>query len=359
MYLKKISLFNYKNFSEANFEFEGKIICFVGKNGIGKTNVLDAIYHLSYGKSYFNPLAVQNIKHGEEFFVIDAEFIKNDRNEQVVCSLKKGQKKVLKRNGKAYDKFSDHIGFIPLVIISPADRDLIVEGSETRRKFMDSVISQLDPHYLKQLILYHKIMSQRNALLKYFALNRVFEKDTLSVYNEQLNGFAKYIFEKRKEFIEQFLPIFNAHHHAITGSEEAVQLVYESHLFEKDLLQLLQDNINKDRALQYTSVGTHKDDLSFEIDGHPIKKFGSQGQQKSFLIALKLAQFEFLKKQSGVKPILLFDDIFDKLDESRVGKIIEMVNSDTFGQLFISDTHPERTEAIVKSTHQSYKIFNL
>ncbi|HEX8018212.1 MAG TPA: DNA replication and repair protein RecF, partial [Flavobacterium sp.] len=337
MHLNKISLFNYKNFSEVSFDFDHKINCFVGKNGIGKTNVLDAIYHLAYGKSYFNPLAVQNIKHGEEFFVIDAELEKNDRTEQIVCSLKKGQKKVLKRNGKAYDKFSDHIGFIPLVIISPADRDLIVEGSETRRKFMDSVISQLDSNYLHQLIQYQKIIVQRNALLKYFALNHVFDNDTLSIYNEQLNSFGQSIFEKRKDFLEQFIPIFNTHHQAITGSEESVQLVYESHLFDKDLLILLQENINKDRALHYTSVGIHKDDLSFEIGSHPIKKFGSQGQQKSFLIALKLAQFEFLKKQSGVKPLLLFDDIFDKLDESRVAKIIEMVNSETFGQLFISD----------------------
>jgi DNA replication and repair protein RecF len=359
MYLKKISLFNYKNFSEANFEFDTKINCFVGKNGIGKTNVLDAIYHVSYGKSYFNPLAVQNIKHGEEFFVIDAELEKENRAEQIVCSLKKGQKKILKRNGKVYDKFSDHIGFVPLVIISPADRDLIIEGSETRRKFMDSVISQLDAIYLQQLIQYQKIISQRNALLKYFALNHVFDNDTLSIYNEQLNEFAQSIFEKRKSFIGEFIPIFNKHHQAITDSQETVQLVYESHLFENDLLTLLQENLSKDKALQYTSVGVHKDDLSFEIDSHPIKKFGSQGQQKSFLIALKLAQFEFLKKQSGVKPILLFDDIFDKLDESRVAKIVEMVNSDTFGQLFISDTHPERTETIVKSTHQSYKIFNL
>jgi DNA replication and repair protein RecF len=359
MYLKKISLFNYKNFSEANFEFDSKIICFVGKNGIGKTNVLDAIYHLSYGKSYFNPLAVQNIKHGEEFFVIDAEFIKQDRTEQVVCSLKKGQKKVLKRNGKPYDKFSDHIGFIPLVIISPADRDLIVEGSETRRKFMDSVISQLDSTYLQQLILYQKVISQRNALLKYFALNHVFENDTLAIYNEQLTGYGTYIFNKRKEFISAFTPIFNQHHQSITGSAESVQLVYDSQLYENNLLTLLQQNSNKDRALHYTSVGIHKDDLSFEIDNHPIKKFGSQGQQKSYLIALKLAQFEFLKEQSGVKPLLLFDDIFDKLDEERVSKIITMVNSDSFGQLFISDTHPERTESIVKSTHQSYQIFNL
>jgi DNA replication and repair protein RecF len=359
MHLKKISLFNYKNFSEVNFEFDTKINCFVGKNGIGKTNVLDAIYHLSCGKSYFNPLAVQNIKHGEEFFVIDGEFEKSERNEQIVCSLKKGHKKILKRNGKQYEKFSDHIGFIPLVIISPADRDLIVEGSETRRKFIDSVISQLDSNYLQQLIQYQKILNQRNALLKYFALNHVFDNDTLSIYNEQLNGFGLTIFEKRKQFLDDFIPIFNKHHQAITGLEETVQLVYESQLFEKDLLTLLKENINKDRALHYTSVGIHKDDLSFEIDHYPIKKFGSQGQQKSFLIALKLAQFEFVKKQSGENPILLFDDIFDKLDETRVEKIVEMVNNDDFGQLFISDTHPERTEAIIKSTHQSYRIFNL
>ena len=359
MYLKKISLFNYKNFSEANFDFDNKINCFVGKNGIGKTNVLDAIFHLSYGKSYFNPLAVQNIKHGEEFFVIEGEFEKTKRSEIVICSLKKGQKKILKRNGKQYDKFSEHIGFIPLVIISPADRDLIVEGSETRRKFIDTVISQLDPTYLNQLIQYQKTLSQRNALLKYFALNQVFETDTLSIYNQQLDELSKIIFEKRKEFLADFVPIFNKHHQTITSSAETVQLVYESQLFEKDLLQLLQESISKDRVLQYTSAGIHKDDLSFEIDHYPIKKFGSQGQQKSFLIALKLAQFEFVKKNSGENPILLFDDIFDKLDETRVGKIIEMVNNSDFGQLFISDTHPERTEAIIKSTHQSYKIFNL
>lgn len=331
----------------------------MGKNGIGKTNILDAIYHLANGKSYFNPLAVQNIKHGEDFFVVDGEFEKKDRSEQILCSLKKGQKKILKRNGKLYEKFSDHIGFIPLVIISPADRDLITEGSETRRKFMDSVISQLDNSYLQQLIQYQKTISQRNALLKYFALNHVFEKDTLSIYNELLDNLGKAIFEKRQKFLSEFIPIFNKYHQEITNSAETVQLVYQSDLFEKDTLSLLEDNLSKDRALQYTSVGVHKDDLSFEIDHYPIKKFGSQGQQKSFLIALKLAQFDFVKKQCGEKPILLFDDIFDKLDEFRVSKIIEMVNNEEFGQLFISDTHPERTENIVKTTHQSYKIFNL
>jgi DNA replication and repair protein RecF len=359
MYLRKISLFNYKNFSDAAFEFDSKINCFTGRNGIGKTNVLDAIYHLAYGKSYFNPLAVQNIKHGEEFFVLDGEFEKDSRTEQVVCSMKKGQKKILKRNGKPYDKFSDHYGFIPLVIISPSDRDLITEGSETRRKFVDTVISQLDPHYLQDLISYQKVVVQRNALLKYFAANRTMDKETLGIYNEQLNALAQPIFEKRKKFLADFIPIFNKHHHAITDSAEKVQLVYQSDLTDKNYLELLDEAFDRDRLLQYTSVGIHKDDLSFEIDDHPIKKFGSQGQQKSFLIALKLAQFDFVKKKSGENPILLFDDIFDKLDEFRVGKIVEMVNNEDFGQLFISDTHAARTEEIVRSTHQSYKMFNL
>ena len=359
MRLKNLSLFNYKNFSEANFDFDSKINCFVGKNGIGKTNVLDAIYQLSNGKSYFNPVAIQNIKHGEDFFVIDGEFEKNNRAEQIVCSIKKGAKKVLKRNGKIYEKFSEHIGFIPLVIISPSDIDLITEGSETRRKFIDTVISQSNSEYLSNLIYYQKVVVQRNALLKYFAINQVFDNDNLVVYNEQLHFFGQQIFDARKKWITDFLPIFNKHHQQISNSEEMVQLVYDSHLFEKNTLQLLEDHLAKDRALQYTSVGIHKDDLLFQIQSYPIKKFGSQGQQKSFLIALKLAQFEFVKKQSGEKPILLLDDIFDKLDETRVSKIIEMVNNDEFGQLFISDTHQERTENIVKSTLQSYKIFNL
>lgn len=359
MYLKKLSLFNFKNFSEVSFDFEHKINCFVGKNGVGKTNVLDAIYHLSFGKSYFNTLAVQNIKHNEDFFVVDGTFEKQDRTETILCSLKKGQKKILKRNGKIYEKFSDHLGFIPLVIISPTDVDLIREGSETRRKFIDSVISQLDNQYLHELILYQKVLSQRNALLKYFAVNRVFETETLAIYNEQLSDFGRNIFKKRKQFLNDFIPIFNSFYQNISNSSETVQLEYESQLENQDLLSLLEENINKDRALQYTSVGIHKDDLLFNIENYPIKKFGSQGQQKSFLIALKLAQFEFVKKQSGEKPILLFDDIFDKLDETRVEKIVAMVNNDDFGQLFISDTHSDRTENIVKSTHQSYKIFNL
>jgi DNA replication and repair protein RecF len=359
MYLQSLSLLNYKNIAEATYQFDPKINCFTGKNGVGKTNVLDAIYHLAYGKSYFNPLAVQNIRHGEEFFVIDGTFEKDGRREQVVCSLKKGMKKMLKRNGKAYDKFSEHVGFIPLVIISPYDSDLITEGSETRRKFLDSVISQLDAAYLQELINYQKVLQQRNALLKYFALNHTFDRDTLYIYNAQLDGMAQHIFEKRKEFLNAFTPIFNKHHAAITGAAENVGLAYDSHLHQNSLATLLDESLQRDRILQYTSVGVHKDDLLFEIDGHPIKKFGSQGQQKSYLIALKLAQFEFMKQQGGVLPILLFDDIFDKLDETRVAKIVQMIDDKVFGQIFISDTHNERTEAIVKQTHESYAVFKL
>lgn len=359
MILKSLSLINYKNLDNRSFDFNEKINCIVGNNGIGKTNILDAIYHLSFGKSYFNPVATQNIKHGEDFFVIHGDYIKNDLPEKVVISLKKGQKKIIKRNGKAYDKFSDHIGFLPLVMISPADRDLIIVGSDTRRKFIDSVISQSDRAYLLNIIKYNKVLAQRNALLKYFALNHTYNADTIAVYNDQLTEYGTKIFHKRNAFLKTFIPIFKAHYHNISNGNDTVNLVYKSDLSENDLKILLEQQINKDRALQYTSVGIHKDDLAFDIEGYPIKKFGSQGQQKSFLIALKLAQFDFIKTQSQVKPILLLDDIFDKLDEERVAQIIKLAGEDSFGQIFISDTHAERTENIVKQAHQSYEFFKL
>ncbi len=359
MLLKKLALLNYKNFDTQDFEFDTKINCFVGANGIGKTNVLDAIYHLSFGKSYFNPITTQNIKHGEDFFVIDGEFLKNDRDEKVICSVKRGSKKIIKRNGKAYERFSDHIGFLPLVIVSPADRDLITEGSDTRRKFMDGVISQSDKDYLQNLIKYTKVLAQRNSLLKYFAVNNTFDQDTLEVYNEQLHVLGTSIHSKRIAFLEAFIPIFKEQHALISNGVDQISLSYDSKLSQSNLLILLKNALEKDRALQYTSVGIHKDDLNFEIDGYPIKKFGSQGQQKSFLIALKLAQFHFIKTQSQTTPILLLDDIFDKLDESRVSHIVSLVDDSQFGQIFISDTHADRTEKVVKNIHQSYKIFKL
>ncbi|OQD42311.1 DNA recombination protein RecF [Croceivirga radicis] len=359
MHLKHLSLVNYKSFESGDFEFDPTINCFVGKNGVGKTNVLDAIYHLSFGKSYFNPVTTQNIKHGSDFFMVEGLFEKDDREEKVICSYKKGSKKLIKRNGKVYDRFSDHIGFLPLVIISPADRDLIIEGSDTRRKFIDGVISQSNKAYLQNLIQYNKVLSQRNSLLKYFAANHTFDNTTLEIYNDQLTTYGTTIYEERKAFLEKFIPVFETQYQNVAQKKEGIALTYSSKLNEVGLKTLLEQSLEKDRALQYTAVGIHKDDLDFNIDGHPIKKFGSQGQQKSFLIALKLAQFKLLKEQSGTTPILLLDDIFDKLDESRVSQIVSLVNQDQFGQLFISDTHADRTENVVKNIHQSYKIFNL
>ena len=359
MFLKKLSLLQYKNLDQIDFQLDSKINCFVGQNGVGKTNLLDAIYHLSFGKSYFNPLAIQNIQHEKDFYVIDGIFEKDGREEQIICSLKIGYKKILKRNGKVYEKIADHVGLIPLVIISPSDQDLISDGSETRRRFLDNVLSQLDSKYLQFLINYQKVLSQRNALLKYFALNRVFDASNLEIYDQQLEDDGQYIYDKRKEFIEKFLPIFLNYHQEISAQKEQVNITYHSDLEHHNTLSVLKNNLQKDRVLQYTSGGIHKDDLHFTIQHYPIKKFGSQGQQKSFLIALKLAQFESIKQISNQKPILLFDDIFDKLDASRVKKIIEMINKETFGQIFISDTHADRTKNLVEAVHQSFKIFEM
>ena len=359
MYLQKLSLVNFKNFDLKTFEFKEKINCFVGLNGLGKTNILDAIYYLSFAKSYFNPIAGQNIKHEKTFFVVEGDYIINERLEKIICSLKKGQKKVLKRNGKAYDKFSEHVGQIPLVIISPSDRDLVIGGSDARRKFIDGVISQQDKSYLQDLISYNKLLSQRNALLKYFAANRTFDEVNLSVYNDQMISYGTSIFKKRKKFLEKFIPIFNEKHFIISNNNEKVNLVYKSQLLNSDYRTLLDKNLEKDKILQYTNVGIHKDDLSFEIGGFPIKKFGSQGQQKSYLIALKFAQFDFIKQQSNLIPILLLNDIFDKLDENRVSQIIELVNKNEFGQIFITDTHSDRIENVIKQSNKSYQIFNL
>lgn len=359
VYLNSLSIINYKNFSDKQLEFSKKVNCFVGSNGVGKTNILDAIYSLAHGKSYFNPIASQNVKHEEDFFVLDGTFTANEQTEHIIYSLKKGQKKVLKRNGKIYERLSEHVGLIPIVIISPTDQDLVSEGSETRRRFLDHVIAQQDSLYLNHLIQYQKVLSQRNALLKYFALNHTFDAITLDIYNEQLAELGTAIHQKRCAFIEKLLPIFQHYHTLITENKEQVDIQYSSSIHDKDFITMLRENIDKDRVLQYTSIGTHRDDLSFEIEGFPLKKYGSQGQQKSFLIALKLAQFEFIKQQKGQLPILLFDDIFDKLDAHRVKQIINLVNENSFGQLFITDTHPERTELIVESTHLDYEIFNI
>ncbi len=359
MYLQQLTLVNFKNFEQQSFSFDCKINCFTGNNGVGKTNILDAIHYLSYTKSYFNPVASQSIRHEQDFFVVEGNFLIDDEVNNITCSLKKGHKKVVKKNGKAYEKFSEHIGLLPLVIISPADRDLIIEGSSIRRKFIDEVISQSNKTYLQQLINYQKVLSQRNSLLKYFAVNHTFDELNISVYNEQLQQFGTEIFKQRKEFLEELIPIFKQRYQEISNQKEEVGITYKSHLETDNLKTLLQESIKKDLMVQYTTCGVHKDDLVFTINGHPIKKFGSQGQQKSFLIALKLAQFDVIQQRTKTPPILLLDDIFDKLDDSRVTQLIQLVNQHQFGQIFITDTHKERTEEIVKQTQQNYEIFEI
>ena len=292
MFLESISLINFKNFSEKSFSFDERINCLVGNNGVGKTNVLDAIYYLSHTKGYFNAVASQNIKHEQDFFVLDGIFKKDERLEHIHCSLKKGHKKVVKRNGKEYEKLSDHFGLIPLVIISPSDTNLISEGSELRRKFMDMIISMNDRAYFHDLIHYNKTISQRNSLLKYFASNFTFDSDNLEIYDEQLTVFGERIFEKRKSFIKEFTPIFNKRYsHIIEKSstesvKEEVTFSYKTQLEHSDFRTLLRQHLEKDRVLHYSSAGIHKDDLLFQINEHPVKKIGSQGQQKSFLISM-------------------------------------------------------------------------
>lgn len=359
MILKSITLTNYKSFSAKTVNLDPKINCFIGPNGVGKSNVLDAIYHLSFGKSYFNPISSQNIKHGEDFFAIKGLYRNESKEEVVIINFKKNDKKVIKRNNKKYEKFSDHIGFIPLVIISPSDRNLIAEGSDIRRKFIDSVISQSDKKYLENLINYNKILTQRNSLLKLFFKNKKFDKQTIQVYDSQLESIGEKIHIKRKIFLNDFVPVFKDKYKSISNNNEEVDIKYKTDLEFDKLSVLLQNNLEKDMFLQYTSKGIHKDDLIFNINDYSVKKFGSQGQQKSLLIALKLAQFDFLKSQNKNNPILLLDDIFDKLDKNRVKQIINLVSDDDFGQIFISDTDEERTKESIKEINNTNKIFNL
>ena len=359
MILKSLKLTNYKNFKSKTVILDDKINCFTGSNGIGKSNILDAVYHLSFGKSYFNPIASQNIKHGEDFFMIKGKYLNKNKNEEILVSYKKSEKKIIKRNNKTYTKFSEHIGLIPLVIISPSDRNLILEGSEIRRRFIDSVISQSDKKYLHNVINYNKILAQRNSLLKYFAKSNRVEMSTINIYNSQLSDIGHEIHVKRKIFLENFIIVFKDKYKSICKDVEQVSINYKSDLNENKLDFLLENSFSRDMFLQYTSKGIHKDDLLFNINKYSVKKFGSQGQQKSFLIALKIAQFEFLKKQNNSDPILLLDDIFDKLDKERVRHIIDLVKENNFGQIFISDTDKKRTEKSIKSVHKSYKMFEL
>jgi DNA replication and repair protein RecF len=359
MYLNKLHLVNFKNYKQTEVVFHPDVNCLIGKNGQGKTNVLDAIYYLSMSKSYLNPIDSQNINFDEAFFVIQGEWIKDEMPNNLYCGVKRGSKKVFKKNKVVYDKLSDHIGLFPVVMISPYDRNLISEGSEVRRKWMDGIVSQTNKGYLQNLMKYYKVLEQRNALLKKMNDYGFFQREDLEIWNDQLIRFGQPIYEERSLFLDTFIPVFRRFYALLSNNSETVNISYKSQLEHTDFKVLLSENEKKDYKKEYTTVGVHKDDLLFEIGEHPIKKYGSQGQQKTFLIALRLAQFEWLYQQTEIKPLMLLDDIFDKLDNTRVQQLMEMVSKKDFGQVFVTDTDAERVAKIFKNIAVSYAEYEI
>lgn len=360
MRLNRLNLTNFKNYKDISLDLSHRVNVFVGNNAVGKTNILDSIYYLSFCKSYFNNIDSQNINHDENYMIIKGRYrFDNDVDNSVSCSFKKDDGKHFSFNKKEYNRLADHIGIIPLVIITPSDSTLIYDGSEERRKYIDGVISQFDNSYLNILLDYNKVLKHRNRQLKTFADSGNFDIVLLSLWDDKLVKLGNQIFEKRQEFLKEFIPVIQKFFSFISPDNESPNITYKSQLIESDFMNKLNDNLDRDRALRHTSVGIHRDDLIFEINGYPIKKFGSQGQQKSFITALKLAQFEFMKNKKGFKPLLLLDDIFDKLDSSRVKQLMKLVSDNTFGQIFITDTNKQRIERVFQDIEVDIKIFQI
>lgn len=357
--LQSLSLVNFRNYEEATLEFSPEVNCLVGDNGAGKTTILDAIYYLSFCKSYFNAIDSQNIRYDEGFFLIQGAILKNEETDKLHCGVKSGQKKQFRRNDKEYGRLADHIGKYPSVILTPNDIDLIKEGSEVRRKFMDGIISQYNKPYLEKLMEYNRALSQRNNLLRYFAENRTFDEESLEIWDEKLIELGTFIHQERKSFVETFIPGFNSLHAEVAGGAEVVSLAYVTQLDNKSMDELLKESRTKDRQLRRTTCGIHKDDLDFLISDHAIRRFGSQGQQKTYLISLRLAQFEFVEKATGVKPMLLLDDIFDKIDDKRVAALMRLVSDHRFGQIFITDTSGDRIPELFREIGADLKVFNV
>jgi len=356
MRLNSLSILNYKNIAEAELVFSPKINCFIGNNGMGKTNILDAIYYLSFCKSHSNSIDSQNIMHNAEFCLLQGKYMLGDSAEDIYCGMKLRQKKQFKRNKKEYERLSDHIGLLPLVLVSPDDSVLISEGSDERRKFVDGVISQYNKSYLNQLLQYNNALKQRNALLK---IETPIDDSLLDIWEDQMALFGTYIYEQRKLFIDEFVPIFQNFYSHISGGNEIISLTYHSQHQEHDIKTRMIATRDRDRILGYSTQGIHKDELEMQLDGYPIKRVGSQGQNKTYLISLKLAQFDFLKRTHNLSPLLLLDDIFDKLDSNRVKKIVELVSGETFGQIFITDTNREHLDSILLQLDQDSTIFNV
>ena len=359
MYLKSVQLINFKNYDEASVELSPNVNCFFGRNGSGKTNILDAVHYLGLCKSYMNVLDRQNIRFDQQFFTIQGVWQKEEQEVSIYCAVKQGAKKVFKRNKKEYERLADHIGQFPVVMISPYDRDLISEGSELRRRWMDGIISQFDRHYLDDLQRYSKILEQRNALLRNMFDHGLFDRESIEVWNEQMVVVGNAIYEKRKAFLDEFIPVFRERYSYIGTDSEAVNLEYRSQLNDMRFEELIRTYEKKDALSHYSNAGIHKDDLLFTIKGHPIKKFGSQGQQKSFIIALRLAQYEWLKQHLQQNPVILLDDIFDKLDKVRVKKLLELVSNNQFGQVLVTDTDEDRLRTIFSMDSMEIKMFNV
>lgn len=359
MHLKSLSLVNFKNYEQVDIPLSERINCFVGENGVGKTNILDAVHYLALCKSNLNPVDSQNIRYDTDFCVVQGIFERLGKEENIYCGIRVAKKKQFKRNQKDYQKLSEHIGLIPLVMISPADGILINGGSEERRKFMNGVIAQYSRLYLDNLIQYNRALAQRNRLLKDFSARRSFDPQMVEIWDEQLIRYGEPIFAERHRFVEELLPVFGTFYEHVSGNRESVTLTYQAQLQEKDFREGLKESLEKDRIVQYSTFGIHKDDLGMELGTHSLKKNGSQGQQKTFLVALKLAEFEFIRKTMEIPPILLLDDIFDKFDASRVKQIISLVAENHFGQIFITDTNESRLNGILKEIPADHRVFKI
>lgn len=360
MYLRNLSIVNFKNYAQAELSFSEKINCFVGENGVGKTNILDAIHYLALTKSYFNSIDSQNIRYEQDFSVLQGEFVIQDAVENIYCGLQRSKKKLFKKNKKDYPKLADHIGFIPIVMISPSDISLILDGGEERRKFINGVISQFDRSYLDEVISYNRILLQRNKYLKASGGNKFSpDEDMLDIYDTQLAELGEIIFTKRSAFIKELIPVFNRIYAFVSSSREEVGLEYTSQLSRSKLYELLSQNRRKDLILGYTTSGIHRDDLEMTLNNHSLKKAGSQGQQKTYQLALKLGKFEFIKTASSKTPILLLDDVFDKFDHHRVEQIIHLVSENDFGQIFITDTDENRIKSLLNRISASGTIFKI
>jgi len=360
MRLEKLSLFNFKNYEEIQIVFQGNIHCFLGKNGSGKTNLLDAIYYLSFTKSFLTSSDTQNIRISQNQFFIKGAFSRSQKTSEVICSFQQGQKKVIRENDSDYLKFAEHIGKYPVVIVAPQDIELIWDGSEVRRKFFDSLISQVDRAYLDHLITYAAFLKQRNSALRFFSEKGKVDHDLLETYDQKLLPAADYIYKKRKDFIKDFIPRLINHYRflADNGSEE-ISVQYRSDLEEMNWKEGLKKNLSRDLALQRTTSGIHRDDFLFFLNNNELKRFGSQGQQKSFLIGLKLAEFESITVIKSIKPILLLDDIFDKLDDSRIYKLMQLVARESFGQIFITDTEEKHITDELGTKDGLFDIFKI